>query len=137
MNRLSTSTLADTTSYEVWVGKRPSLAHPKVFGCDSFVHIPKEKRSKLGRKSEKCIFIGYKDGVKGYKMWNLVTRTTVYSRDVIFIEFICTSKNEEVKRKKEPKKLEFDLRNESQDSNESTELEEEVEPQNPIVKRSG
>ena len=56
--------LVDKNPYEAWVGKRPSLTHLRVFGCDSFVHIPKERRQKLDSKSEKCIFIGYKDGVK-------------------------------------------------------------------------
>jgi len=48
-----------------------------------FVHVPKEKRGKLDNKVEKCIFIGYKDGVKGYKLLNTVTRKTIYSQDVI------------------------------------------------------
>lgn len=84
VNRSSTSALIDKTPHEVWYGNKPSLAHLRVFGCDSFVHVPEEKRSKLDNKAEKCIFIGYKDGVKGYKLWNLVTRKTVYSQDVIF-----------------------------------------------------
>jgi hypothetical protein len=29
-------------------------------------------------------FIGYKDGIKGYKIWNLETKKVVYSRDVVF-----------------------------------------------------
>ena len=83
----STSTLFNKTPYEAWVGKKPSLAHLRVFGCDVFVHIPKERRQKLDSKFEKCIFVGYKDGVKGYKLWNLATRTTMYNRDVILREF--------------------------------------------------
>ena len=47
------------------------------FGCDAYVHVPKEKRRKLDNKDEKCIFIGYKDGMKGYKLWNHVTKSTV------------------------------------------------------------
>ena len=38
----------------------------------------------MDSKSEKCIFIGYKDGLKGYKHWNPVTRKVVYNRDVVF-----------------------------------------------------
>jgi len=48
-----------------------------VFGIDAYVHVPKEKRTKLDSKYEKCIFIGYKDGLKGYKFWNPVTRKVV------------------------------------------------------------
>jgi hypothetical protein len=47
------------------------MTHLMVFGCDVYVHIPKENRSKLDKKAEKCIFIGYKYGLKGYKVWNL------------------------------------------------------------------
>jgi hypothetical protein len=43
---------------------RPSVAHLKVFGCDAFVHVQKEKRSKLDKKVVKCIFIGYKERMK-------------------------------------------------------------------------
>jgi hypothetical protein len=70
VNRSPSSTLDDKTPHEVWTGKKPSLEHLRVFGCDAYVHVPKENRSKLDNKVEKCIFIGYKDGVKGYKLWN-------------------------------------------------------------------
>jgi hypothetical protein len=78
--------LDDKTSQEVWTGKKPSLTHLKVFGYDAYVHVPKEKRSNLNTKDEKCIFIGYKDGLKGYKFWNPETKTVVYSRDMVFRE---------------------------------------------------
>jgi hypothetical protein len=58
------------TPHEVWFGKKPSLSHLIFFGCDAFVHVPKEKRNKLDNKALKCIFIGYKDGMKGYKLWD-------------------------------------------------------------------
>ena len=73
--------LVDKTPYEAWDNKNTYIAHLRVFGCDSFAHIPKERRKKLESKLEKCIFIGYKDGVKGYKVWNLATRYAVYNRD--------------------------------------------------------
>ena len=51
-------------------------------------------------KDKKCIFIGYKDGIKGYKIWNASARTIVYSIDVIFKEYESNSENEQVKREK-------------------------------------
>jgi hypothetical protein len=80
------STLVDMTPNEVWSGKKPSVSQLKVFGCDAFVHVPKEKRSKMEKKSVKCIFIGYKEGMKGYNIWDPASRRTMYSRDVVFIE---------------------------------------------------
>jgi hypothetical protein len=70
VNRSPSSTLDDKTPHKVWTGKKPSLTHLKVFGCEAYVHVPKENKSKLDKKVEKCIFIGYKDGLKGYKLWN-------------------------------------------------------------------
>ena len=75
------------TTHEVQFGKKPSLSHLKVFGCNAFVHVPKEQRNKLENKVIKCIFISYKDGMKGYKLWDLVLSKTGYSRDAIFKEF--------------------------------------------------
>jgi hypothetical protein len=50
---------------EVWNGKKPSLTHLTVFGYDAYVHISKENMSKLDKKDENYIFIGYKDVLKG------------------------------------------------------------------------
>ena len=53
VNRSPSSALEDKTPQEVWTSKKPSLSHLRVFGCDAYVHIPKEKRTKLDSKSEK------------------------------------------------------------------------------------
>jgi hypothetical protein len=63
-NRSPTSTLVDKTLHEVWSGKKSSFAHLIVFGCDAFMDVTKEKRSRLDNKAEKCIIVGYKDGIK-------------------------------------------------------------------------
>jgi hypothetical protein len=73
------STLVDMTPNEVCSVKNPLVAHLKVFGCDAFVHVLKEKRSKLDNKAVKCIFIGYKEGMKGYKLWDPASRRTMYN----------------------------------------------------------
>ena len=70
VNRSPSSALVDKTPHEVWNCKKPSLSHIMVFGCDAYVHVPKEKRTKLDTESDRCIFIWYKDGLKGYKLWN-------------------------------------------------------------------
>ena len=41
---------------------------------------------KLDDKSQKCIFIGYNDVPKGYKLYNLVTKKVIMSKDVQFIK---------------------------------------------------
>ncbi|KAK8926133.1 hypothetical protein KSP39_PZI018401 [Platanthera zijinensis] len=85
-NRSPTSAVKGCTPFEAIFKEKPKLAYARVFGCDAYVHIPKEKRGKLDMKSERCIFVGYKDGIKGYKLWNPVTKTVTYSKDVVFHE---------------------------------------------------
>eukprot|EP00253_Pinus_taeda_P025487 PITA_25487 len=128
VNRSPSSALEDKTLQEVWTGKKPSLSHLRVFGCDTYVHFPKEKQTNLDSKSEKCIFIGYKNGLKGYKLWNPVTRKVVYNRDVVFREVKDVIKHEF--QPKEPEKIEFELKEEELDSTTEEESEDE-EPQTP------
>ena len=78
VNQSPSSELDEKNPHEVWTKNKPSIQHLRVFGCDAYVHVPKENRSKLDKKDEKCIFIGYKDGVKGYKLWNLENKNIVY-----------------------------------------------------------
>eukprot|EP00253_Pinus_taeda_P031154 PITA_31154 len=76
-----------------------------VFGCDAYVHVPKEKQTKLDSKSEKFIFIGE-------------------VKDVIKHEV----------QPKEPEKIEFELKEEESDSTAEEESEDE-EPQTSGVRR--
>jgi len=68
VNGSPSSTLVEKIMHETWTGKKPSLEHLRVFGCDAYVHVPNENRSKLDIKAKKCICIGYKYRIKGYKL---------------------------------------------------------------------
>ena len=68
----------------------------------------------MDSKTERCIFIGYKDGLKGYKLWNPKIRKVVYNQDVVFIEVKGFVKHEFLP--KEPVKVEFELKEEESDS---------------------
>lgn len=61
--------LEDKTPHEICNSNKPSFSHLKVFGCDAYVRVPKDKRIKMDSKYERCIFIWYKYGLKGYKFW--------------------------------------------------------------------
>ena len=58
----------------------------RVFGCVAFAHFPNQLRKKLDNKGGKCIFVGYCDESKAYKLYNPSTKKAVISRDVQFIE---------------------------------------------------
>ena len=85
-NRSPTSALSGKTPFECWYGKRPDVSNLRVFGCISYSHIPKELRRKLDPKSEKCVFVGYPDGTKGYKLFNLKSRKFMRSLSIQFCE---------------------------------------------------
>jgi len=48
--------------------------------------VPNERRKKLDDKAEKCIFLGVSESSKAYKLFNLLTKKIVVSRDVTFDE---------------------------------------------------
>jgi hypothetical protein len=50
--------------YEATMGQKPDLDFMRVFGCNCFVQIPKEKRNKLDDASIKCNFLGYSENDK-------------------------------------------------------------------------
>jgi hypothetical protein len=81
-----------------------------VFGCDAYVHVPKENKSNLDKKDRKCIFIGYKYGLKGYNLWNPKTEKAVYSQDVVFREIKDVLKHEVLQKEEEHEKIEFELK---------------------------
>ena len=87
----------------------------------------------MDKKDEKCIFIGYKYGVKGYNIWNPKTKKIVYSWDVVFREVKDVPKQEFLPRQEENKKIEFDLDDAKSKSTEEDESKEE-EPHAPLLR---
>ena len=62
------------------------VSHFRIFGSICYSLVPDEKRGKLDDKSEKCIFVGYSERSKAYKLYNPITKKTIIGRDVIFNE---------------------------------------------------
>jgi len=84
LNRTPTLRTKDSTPYEIWMGKKPSLAHTRIFGSEVFVHVPKEQRSKWDKKSKKMIFVGYQQDSLNYRLYDPHTAKIIVSRDVKF-----------------------------------------------------
>ncbi|XP_050941298.1 uncharacterized protein LOC127149558 [Cucumis melo] len=74
------------TPQQAWRGRKPSIAHLRLFGCMAYAYIPYQKHSKLDDKSENHVFVGYDASLKGYKLYNPVIKKTMISRDVVFDE---------------------------------------------------
>ena len=85
-NRSPTASLHDSTPYELWHKSKPDVAHLRVFGCTSYVHIKKDKRKQLDSHTQKCVFIGYPSNYKAWLFWNPVTKKEVISNSAEFDE---------------------------------------------------
>ncbi len=74
------------TPYELWHGKAPDVSHLRVFGCLTYIHVPKEKRRKLDSRAVKGVHLDY-DGA-GYHIWNLTAKRIVITQDVTHDETV-------------------------------------------------
>ncbi|KAG8489513.1 hypothetical protein CXB51_017534 [Gossypium anomalum] len=83
INRSPSVAIEKETPQEVWSGNPANYSDLKIFGCPAYAHV---NNGKLEPRSIKCVFLGYKAGVKGYKLWCPENRKVVISRDVVFDE---------------------------------------------------
>ena len=51
-----------------------------------YIHIPKEKRTKLDPSGKRGIFVGYSESLKAYRIYFPVFKNIDVSRDVTFDE---------------------------------------------------
>lgn len=80
---------------EIWTSSESKTEHLKVFGCRAWSHVRSiSRKSKLDPKAVECIFVGYPNGVKGYKLYDLKKKQFFVSRDVIFEEDIFPLKTD-------------------------------------------
>ena len=66
--------------------ENPEVSHINIFGCSVYIHIPKEKRSKLDPSGKKGLLVGYGEQSKDYQIYILGYRQIELRRDVTFDE---------------------------------------------------
>jgi hypothetical protein len=86
LNRISSQTLHDLTPFEKWFGYSPDVKHLHIFESIAYAHVPKELRKKLDSKTRECLFLGYSETSKAYRLWCPEKHGVILSRDVIFDE---------------------------------------------------
>lgn len=59
------------TPQEVWNVKKSYIAHIHVFGCIAYMMVSNEKNDKFNAKCTKCLFIGYYEGMRAYKVMSM------------------------------------------------------------------
>lgn len=86
INRTPFPLLKNKSPYELLFSKVPDYYAMKTFGCLAYASTLPSKRNKLTPRAVPTVFLGYPPGYKGYKLYDLTTRTFIISRDVVFHE---------------------------------------------------
>jgi len=90
----------ETTPYQDWVGRKPSLSYLSTWGCLAKVNVPISKKRKLGQKIVDRVFLGYAHQSIAYRF--LVVKSEVpdmhidiimESHDATFFENIFPMKD--------------------------------------------
>ena len=64
------------------------VSHFRIFVSRAWAHIPIEKRKALEPQSKSCMFVGYSDEFKGYRLLDIHTKELFIERSVKFDEDI-------------------------------------------------
>ena len=68
-NHTSHRVLENKTPEGLFSSKKPEVIHLRIFSYPVYIHIPKEKRTKLDPSGSKGIFVGYSESSKAYRIY--------------------------------------------------------------------
>ena len=94
-NRSPHKALELETPEQAWTGNKPNVSHLRTFGCAAYAQVDANDRNKLESKTSKCIFVGYADESKAYRLYNPVTKSLFKSPNVVFNEHCRFSPSED------------------------------------------
>ena len=84
INRSPSIPLEGDILQSLWSDKEVPYKYLRVFSCLAYVHITKDQRGKLDPKSRTCLFPEYDE--LGYRLWDLIDKKVIRSRDIVFME---------------------------------------------------
>ena len=88
--------LENKTHEEVFSRKKPKVIHLRIFSFPVYIHIAKEKRTKLDPSGKKGVFVGYSESSKAYRIYFPGFKTINISRDVTFDEDSAYNKSKNI-----------------------------------------
>ena len=89
LNRMFIRPILKITPYELFKGRKPNVAHLKIFWCKCFVqNNRKENLGKFDSKVDEAIFLGYSLTNKAYRVFNRRTLNVEEFMHVVFDEIV-------------------------------------------------
>ena len=85
-NRVPHSSEKWKTPFKAYFGHKPDVLNLWVFGFIAWARIPLDKRRDLQLQSIECLFIGYPNESKGFKLLDIKTKQIIIERSVNFDE---------------------------------------------------
>ena len=85
-NRSPHKVIGNKTLEEIFSWEKPEVSHLQIFGCPIFIHVPKEKRTKLDASGRKGIFVGYSETLKAFRIYIPGFKQIETNQDVTFDE---------------------------------------------------
>ena len=76
------------TTYEALYGSRPYISHFRIWGCRAYAYISDKKHKKLDLHNRECVFMGYTDAENMFQLYEIMTKTIIKCRDVVFFEHV-------------------------------------------------
>ncbi|KAM1985370.1 hypothetical protein ACFX16_013544 [Malus domestica] len=83
LNRVPSKSVSQRP-YEIWHGRKPSLNHIKIWGCEAYVK--KLEATKLEVRSVRCYFVGYPRETMGYEFYHPDDQKVLVAKTAKFLE---------------------------------------------------
>ncbi|KAG6469627.1 hypothetical protein ZIOFF_070557 [Zingiber officinale] len=86
LNHLPTKALGECTPFEAWMGRKPHLAHLRVFGCVAYVKNTAPHLKKLDDRSSPMVYLAVEEVCKAHRLFDPRPGKLQVSRGVMFRE---------------------------------------------------
>ena len=73
-NMVPHSSIKGKTPFKAYYGHNLDVSNFRVFESTAWARIPHDKRKDLQPQSSECLFIGYPEESKGFKLLNIITK---------------------------------------------------------------